>query len=112
MLQFLLTQISKIKTAVSSLNSKITNYNAFVSDSDSIHSNDDLNNITTPGIYYCNNKTTTNKPSGAPDYFHLIVFGLNSGTVIQMFFYLGGGMFIRGHYGTTWEPWREVKLTE
>lgn len=100
--------MSALADAVNNLYNNANNY-ALKADSSSIADNTNLNTITTPGMYYSNNVTTTNKPSDlTSNYFHLMVIGL-VGTVIQICFDLGGSlMCVRGIFGTTVGDWRRV----
>ena len=81
------------------------------SNTNSIPNNTNLNTLTTPGMYYSNNVTTTNKPSSfsTVNYYHLIVFGLPGGTIIQVITDLGASeVWLRGFYGTTIGTWRRL----
>ena len=100
--------MSALADAVNNLYNNANNY-ALKADSSSIANNTNLNTITTPGMYYSNNVTTTNKPSGfTANYYHLMVFGL-VGTVIQIITDLGASeVWIRGIYGTTVGTWRKL----
>ena len=105
--------MNAIKASVDSLNSNLNNV-SFINNKalsaivNSITDGDDLNNYTTPGMYYSNNKTVSNAPF-ASTYFHLMVFGL-PGTVIQICCNLGGApVYVRGIYATTIGTWNKIQ---
>ncbi len=75
-----------------------------------LNDNDDLNDITSPGIYYCNNKTVSNIPYSLT-YFHLMVYGI-VGTVIQVWINLSGSIvYERGIYSGNVRTWQKINTT-
>ena len=77
----------------------------------------DLNNITTPGLYNASSSTTINhKPEGNNGGFGLIVLYVgsnNTGRNVQMFFsYAGGPKYIRYNESGTWTDWSLMKFTD
>ena len=72
-----------------------------------IESNEDLNNLTTSGIYGCPNATTaatlSNNPAGNIN-FSMIVMNKGSGTYVQAIF-VGSVVYTRTKTSTAWNSW-------
>lgn len=76
-----------------------------------ITSNSDLNNFTTPGVYYCTNSTVAATLSNTPISnagFELTVAPSDSSGVIQLIYNsvsTVSKLYIRRKNGSTWYPW-------
>ena len=80
---------------------------------------DDLNDITTPGIYRCMNSTTAaqlvNMPSPVAQQAggRLIVFNVGgSGRYIQLYISAGARFWLRSNTSAGWQSWYEYAGTE
>ena len=79
---------------------------------DNTLTNEDLNNVTLPGLYNAGgNNSVTNKPSGI-DHFGLLVIHRASGSYYIQIIYNDSKSYRRFCTNGTWSNWTEDKLTD
>ena len=79
---------------------------------DNTLTNEDLNNVTLPGLYNAGgSNSVTNKPSGI-DHFGLLVIHRASGAYYVQIIYNDTKSFRRFCTNDTWSSWKEDKLTD
>lgn len=108
MIAFLLTQIAKLKNAVSSINSNLT-----TKFGKEISQNTDLNNLKTPGLYYSASASITDTLSHTPvtGYNFVMLVESKGGSNLTQMIIADKFIYTRTTTGGVFESWYKFEGT-